>query len=176
MPTIKLSNGSQENSFDVARQGDVINVTHEGKTVALRLVQQDGALAVLAYTDDHGHEQRLRVAVHQAGDRRQGWINGRYHTYQRLRQRASHGSTNTGSLSATIPAIVREVLVQPGDAVAAGDKLILLESMKMVIPIEAPYDGIVTAVNCAAGESVQPGVPLAVLERAARDEDGHGHG
>lgn len=166
MPTIKLSNGSQENSFDVARQGDVINVTHEGKTVALRLVQQDGALAVLAYTDDHGHEQRLRVAVHQAGDRRQGWINGRYHTYQRLRQRASHGSTNTGSLSATIPAIVREVLVQPGDAVAAGDKLILLESMKMVIPIQAPHDGTVAQIHCQPGDAVQPGVALLQLNQA----------
>lgn len=168
MPTIKLANGSQENSFDVARQGDVINVTREGKTVALRLVQQDGALAVFAYTDDQGQEQRLRVAVHQAGDKRQGWVNGRYHTYHRLRQRTTPSST-TGSLAATIPAIVREILVQPGDTVAAGDKLILLESMKMVIPIQAPHNGTVTHIHCQPGEAVQPGVALLQLNNTNRD-------
>ncbi|MCA9998452.1 MAG: hypothetical protein KDE56_21970 [Anaerolineales bacterium] len=165
MPTIKLALGSQEKSFDVAQQGDVINVTHEGKTVALRLVQQDGALAVFAYTDDNGHERRLRVAVQPSGEKRQGWINGRYHTYQRLRQRASHGNTNSGSLAASIPAIVREILVQPGDTVAAGDKLILLESMKMVIPIQAPHDGTVTQIHCQPGDAVQPGVSLIELDQ-----------
>jgi biotin carboxyl carrier protein len=58
-------------------------------------------------------------------------------------------------------------LVKIGDAVAVGDKLILLESMKMVIPIQAPCDSTVTAIHCTPGESVQAGVPLLeLLERA----------
>jgi len=48
--------------------------------------------------------------------------------------------------------------------VAAGDKLILLESMKMVIPIVSPRDGIVARVLCAPGESVPAGVPLVELD------------
>jgi len=48
--------------------------------------------------------------------------------------------------------------------VAAGDKLILLESMKMVIPIQAPRDGRVARVLCAPGDSVPAGVPLVELE------------
>jgi urea carboxylase len=54
-------------------------------------------------------------------------------------------------------------LVAVGDQVRAGDKLVLLESMKMILPIQAPYDGAVTAINCAPGEAVQPGVPLITL-------------
>ncbi|MCE7937973.1 MAG: acetyl-CoA carboxylase biotin carboxyl carrier protein subunit [Chloroflexi bacterium CFX6] len=66
-----------------------------------------------------------------------------------------------------MPAVVVEVLVAPGDAVADGQKLVLLESMKMVLPIVAPHAGVVTAVRCAPGDAVQPGVPLVELDRAA---------
>jgi 3-methylcrotonyl-CoA carboxylase alpha subunit len=79
-------------------------------------------------------------------------------------QTRSTTGPDTGSLSASIPAVVAEVLVSVGETVAAGDKLILLESMKMVIPIQAPYDGAVTKINCTAGESVQAGVPLIEIE------------
>lgn len=51
-----------------------------------------------------------------------------------------------------------------GDTVEAGDKLILLESMKMVIPIHAPHDGRVAKILCAPGDSVAAGVPLLEIE------------
>jgi urea carboxylase len=54
-----------------------------------------------------------------------------------------------------------------GTAVKTGEKLILLESMKMIIPIQAPHDGIVTAVHCQVGEAVQPGIQLIALESEA---------
>ena len=57
-----------------------------------------------------------------------------------------------------------DVLVAVGDKVSAGEKLILLESMKMVIPIVATQDGVVQAIKCENGESVQPGVPLIEIE------------
>ena len=45
-----------------------------------------------------------------------------------------------------------------------GDKLILLESMKMVIPIQAPHAGRVGRILCAPGDSVPAGVPLLEIE------------
>ena len=54
--------------------------------------------------------------------------------------------------------------VQPGDRVEAGDKLVLLESMKMVIPITAPHDGRVSKVHCRPGDSVPAGAPLLEIE------------
>lgn len=102
----------------------------------------------------------LRFATHKKGDARQLWLNGQTHHYERVQARGGGASAAVGSLSASIPAVVTDVLVAIGDEVSAGQKLILLESMKMVIPIQAPADGTVTAIHCAAGESVQPGVAL----------------
>jgi len=68
------------------------------------------------------------------------------------------------TLSAPMPATVVKVLAQPGDAVKKGDVVILLEAMKMELPIRAPADAIVTAVLCRAGEIVQADAILAELE------------
>jgi biotin carboxyl carrier protein len=113
-----------------------------------------------------GSRRRIRAAGHTgSGDERKVWVNGRYHTYQRIRQRGHTAGLGEGSLTASIPAVVTEILVNPGDAVHEGDRLILLESMKMVIPIQAPYHGTVTRINCTPGESVQAGVALIELEK-----------
>lgn len=59
---------------------------------------------------------------------------------------------------------VWKVLVSPGDAVSAGDPLVILESMKMEIPVEAPTDGTVREVRVEEGGVVQEGDVLAVIE------------
>lgn len=51
-----------------------------------------------------------------------------------------------------------------GDAVAEGETLIILESMKMEIPVEAPCAGRLSEIRVAEGESVEEGQVLAVLE------------
>ncbi len=51
-----------------------------------------------------------------------------------------------------------------GDAVAEGDVLIILESMKMEIPVESPCAGRVTELRVEEGQSVEEGVVLAVIE------------
>jgi biotin carboxyl carrier protein len=63
-----------------------------------------------------------------------------------------------------MPATVVRVQIAPGDAVKRGDVLIILEAMKMELPIRAPADGTVTRVLCSAGELVQPGVGLLEME------------
>lgn len=65
-----------------------------------------------------------------------------------------------GELSAPMPATVRAVLVAAGDHVAAGQPLVILEAMKMELPLRAPVEGTVKAVRCEPGDLVQPGVPL----------------
>jgi acetyl-CoA carboxylase biotin carboxyl carrier protein len=59
---------------------------------------------------------------------------------------------------------VWKIEVATGDKVAAGDVLIILESMKMEIPVEAPAAGRVTTIQVAEGDPVKEGQGLLVLD------------
>ena len=61
---------------------------------------------------------------------------------------------------AEMVANVIELVVEVGDTVAVGDTVILLESMKMEIPVISEHTGIVSAVKVAVGDVVQEGDPL----------------
>jgi acetyl-CoA carboxylase biotin carboxyl carrier protein len=68
------------------------------------------------------------------------------------------------NVEAEMVANVWKVLVQPGAAVNEGDTLVILESMKMEIPVVAPQGGTVTAVNVVEGGVVQEGDIIAVVD------------
>ena len=163
MTQFKIELLGEESEIEITRQGAALRVTRDGNTADLQLLHQDGLSFVVEWILPSGQRRRIRGAGFLSGDQRQMWVNGRTFNYHRVRQRAS-GTTLDGSLSSTIPAVVSEILVEIGDVVAAGDKLILLESMKMVIPIQAPCDSTVSAIHCATGESVQAGIPLLELK------------
>jgi biotin carboxyl carrier protein len=65
---------------------------------------------------------------------------------------------------AEIAANVWQVQTEQGATVAEGDELIILESMKMEIPVVAPVAGTVTAVNVAPEDQVQEGDVLLTME------------
>ena len=60
--------------------------------------------------------------------------------------------------------MVSQISTKPGDAVAAGDPVIVLESMKMEIPVEAPRAGKVREIKVAEGQTVQEGDTVAVID------------
>ncbi len=81
-------------------------------------------------------------------------------------QRPPEGGPHKGGryeLAAPMPATVVKVLVAPGQAVRHGDTLVVLEAMKMELPLRAPSDGVVAAVHCREGELVQPDRTLVEL-------------
>jgi biotin carboxyl carrier protein len=55
-------------------------------------------------------------------------------------------------------------MAAPGQAVKAGDTLLIVEAMKMEMPVRAPFDGVVTAVYCREKEIVQPDQTLVELQ------------
>jgi biotin carboxyl carrier protein len=67
-------------------------------------------------------------------------------------------------LTAPMPATVIRVHVKAGDAVKKGDILVLLEAMKMELPIRAPGDAKIAAVHCRDGELVPADAPLIDLD------------
>jgi acetyl-CoA carboxylase biotin carboxyl carrier protein len=71
-----------------------------------------------------------------------------------------------GEVRSEMVANVWKVAVRAGDAVAAGDPLVILESMKMEIPVESPSAGTVSEVRVEEGAVVQEGDVIAVIEPA----------
>jgi acetyl-CoA carboxylase biotin carboxyl carrier protein len=67
-------------------------------------------------------------------------------------------------VSAHITGTVTRIEKKPGDRVSAGDVVVILESMKMEMPVEASGPGQVTEIRCAEGQPVSEGDVLAVIE------------
>ena len=65
---------------------------------------------------------------------------------------------------AEMVANVWKVVVAEGDSVGEGDPLVILESMKMEIPVDAPVAGVVKEVRVQEGGLVQEGDVIAVIE------------
>ena len=66
-------------------------------------------------------------------------------------------------VNSPLPGVVIEVSVKEGQAVKAGQKLAVLEAMKMENEIPAPKDGTVTAIHVSKGDSVLEGAPIVTL-------------
>jgi acetyl-CoA carboxylase biotin carboxyl carrier protein len=71
---------------------------------------------------------------------------------------------STTSVEAHITGTVWKIEVAVGDQVDEGDSLVILESMKMEMPVEAEDPGTVAEIRCEEGQSVQEGDVLVVLE------------
>ena len=67
-------------------------------------------------------------------------------------------------VEAQMPGSVKELLVAVGDAVAKEQELLILESMKMEIPVESPSAGTVTEVCVTVGQAIEEGTLLIRLE------------
>lgn len=108
--------------------------------------------------------------VYVAGSTQDRWAfwNGRvYRGVRTAEERASRRAAAhpvAQSLTAPMPATVIKLLVEPGAQVRKGDTVVVLEAMKMELPLRAPADATVTRVNCREGELVPPETVLVELE------------
>lgn len=91
-------------------------------------------------------------------------------TAGRLRKGRRNGKRGPQEVTPLTPAVVTSVLVAPGDRVAEGQGVVVVSAMKMETTLVAPYDGVVAAVNTAAGENVNPGDILVAIDRDAAVE------
>jgi urea carboxylase len=68
------------------------------------------------------------------------------------------------AVASPVTGSVWQIPVEPGDRVSTGDKLLVVEAMKMEIPIESDEDAIVREVLCAQGSPIKAGQALIILE------------
>ena len=66
-------------------------------------------------------------------------------------------------VAASVPGKVLKIAASVGQAVKAGDNIVILESMKMEIPVVAPQDGTVASIDTSEGASVENGDTLATM-------------
>ena len=78
---------------------------------------------------------------------------------------APKAAAGAGSVkvAASVPGKVLKIAASVGQAVKAGDNIVILESMKMEIPVVAPQDGTVASIDVAEGASVENGDTLATM-------------
>ena len=77
-----------------------------------------------------------------------------------------------GVVRAAAPGVVVALRVRPGDAVAAGDAVAVLESMKMETPVTVEYAGRVREILVPVNAQVDAGTPLLRLDAEAGDDEG----
>jgi acetyl-CoA carboxylase biotin carboxyl carrier protein len=77
---------------------------------------------------------------------------------------AHRRNVSLSQVEAHITGTVWKIEVEVGDNVEEGDTVVILESMKMEMPVEAEDPGVVKEILCEEGQSVSEGEPLVVLE------------
>ena len=127
-----------EDAFDVAKLPDRLQVrTPKGSFSALAV--RDGDAILVSYK---GNQYRLETR----------------------QSRTRTGGTKSGEYRAPMPGMIVDVLVQEGDSVISGQKILVLEAMKTQQPFNAPFDGVVSKLNAVKGTQVSGDDLLAVVE------------
>lgn len=116
---------------------------HHGRVVTFHAVRTDRGVEVW-------HDGR-RVCL-ESVDRRS------------RRAAGGHAAAPVDELAAPMPGTILKINVKPGDAFAAHQALIVMESMKMEMTLSSPHAGKVAEIRCKVGELVAMGAVLAKLE------------
>lgn len=154
--------------IDVEVRGEQVVV--DGETLAARLVDIPGTPVRLVVIGDDVHqvlaqrrEGRGRYVVSVAGHEFE--VEALDERMRAIRELAGDpGPTGPAPLVAPMPGLVVRVAVSAGDAVAAGQGIVVMEAMKMENELRAPAGGRVRAVRVAPGQAVEKGAVLVELE------------
>ncbi|HEY8603883.1 acetyl/propionyl/methylcrotonyl-CoA carboxylase subunit alpha [Tsuneonella suprasediminis] len=104
------------------------------------------------------------ISGYRASDQVVVFANGVGHAFNSAMRGTGHASAADGAILAPMPGKVIAVDVAKGDIVTAGQRLMVLEAMKMEHALTAPFDGTVSELNASEGGQVQVDAVLAVVE------------
>ena len=157
---------------EVEVDGDRVTVDGRTHVVALRKVEGTPSRQLLV--DGRPTVLQLRTAgrgqwsLGLGGDRWEAEVVDERTRHIRSLTAGADASRGPAALKAPMPGLVVRVLVEPGQEVAAGAGVVVLEAMKMENELKAPATGVVGTVRVRPGEPVEKGQVLVELrERSA---------
>ncbi len=159
---LTFADGDVRHDIGLSRQGDGWRVRTRDGPVDAKIEARDGRLGIVV-----GGAEFVATVVPD-GEERHVFCAGR-HARLVVVDRLAHAGEEEihgGHLTAPMSGTVVAVMVKPGDKVARGAPLMILEAMKMEHTIAAPAAGVVAAVNYGAGDRVQEGADLVDLDDA----------
>jgi 3-methylcrotonyl-CoA carboxylase alpha subunit len=164
--TILLRHGEAVLSIAARHEADgVARLTWDGHDGPVRRIATGVGRTAIQLSDRSGDVAIIR----DGGDRVIAVCDGINHVFDLIDPLAppEAAAGGGGKVVAPIPGRIASVLVTAGDAVTRGQKLVVLEAMKMELALSAPADGIVGAVRCAVGDMVEEGRELVVMAAEA---------
>jgi 3-methylcrotonyl-CoA carboxylase alpha subunit len=157
---LPLRLGEERHWLHVSPSRDALEVGIGGRTHRVEITARSGDR--LSGRID-GQPFAARVAAGEAGfSVRRNCLHFEFATDTGAEHHAS--AEHEGHFRAPMPGHVLDVRIRPGDSVAAGTVLVVLEAMKMEHSLAAPWDGTVKAVAVKPGDRVEEGVDLVLLE------------
>jgi 3-methylcrotonyl-CoA carboxylase alpha subunit len=164
--TLTFADGDVQHEVAVRRNGDGWRVAHPGGEAKAYL--DEGAAAPSQRLAIRTDADEFRATVVPHGEERHVFCGGEHRRLRLVDPMAHAGEEEAhgGHLVAPMSGTVVAVLVAPGQRVAKGAPLVILEAMKMEHTISAPAAGVVMAVNYRTGDKVKEGADLVDLEDA----------
>ena len=161
---VGLRQRQQHHVVEVHADGNAYRLHLDGKEHHVEIASSEGNALVLIVDGE-----RHSVDVVRSGRQRLVAVRGETYRFEPESGGGSHevGSVALPEISAPMPGKVTDVLVKPGDEVAAGDGLVILEAMKMENRLIAEAAGTVVEVRATVGDMVDGGQVLVVLRYAA---------
>ncbi len=161
--TIRVDGRTFEVELDpLPMNGSGISVSVEGKMFHVQTLDSGNSAGEMEWFIIDGR------AVEASVDKNFNWIETRHGTFPlHIEDQASfvsHLQSEDGRVKAPIPGQVTQLLVRPGEIVAIGQPLLILEAMKMENEIRAPRSGKILFVNVSAGQSVSLNELLVEIE------------
>jgi 3-methylcrotonyl-CoA carboxylase alpha subunit len=160
--TVILADGETRHTIAIRRAGEAWRVALPGGDELVHFSERDGRLAIATADGE------AVATVVRDGDLRHVFSRDARATLTFVDPLAHAGveETHGGHLTAPMSGLVVAVMVEPGETVAKGAPLMILEAMKMEHTIAAPAAGKVKAVNYAAGDRVKEGADLVDIDDA----------
>lgn len=162
-----VRHGEREENVRVHRNGDVYEVT-----VGERTYRVDAATARTGLRSLRIDSSQHEVAVRHVRDAY--WVSTPSAagpvsvtdplTHLAAQTRGGKGGRRSAKVTAYMPGRVVAILAQEGEAVTAGQGIVVLEAMKMQNEIRAEQDGTLARVHVQPGQAVEGGDPLFELE------------